>query len=152
MFSLASFLKHPLVGEFCVTPSEVVVRHRDAAGKQKRKPRYGKVGSLVMLTPDPESNPGRDAAWFGILTWIQPKEEVGRKHVRMCEVWWVYTRQHAIDVVKAGNGQNKKKFLRDLRKCDKKQAWVSNHFSDEPLDSIMSESFFQFNLRQYLLY
>ena len=31
--------------------------------------------------------------------------------------------------------------LSELRTCLKKQAWVSDHYSDEPFDSILSELF-----------
>ena len=78
-----------------------------------------------MLRPDPEDNPRGDAAWFGILTWIQPRKEVKDgdtqqvfisllstmhwltlRHTQ-CEVWWVYTKQHLIDVVKGVKAKKK---------------------------------------------
>ena len=74
-----------------------------------------------------------------------------------CEVWWVYTRQHLVDIVKAGKAKGQERWvpfdllkigpndvlslLAELRTCLKKQAWVSDHYSDEPFDSILSELF-----------
>ncbi|KZV59819.1 hypothetical protein PENSPDRAFT_694813 [Peniophora sp. CONT] len=102
----------------------MVVRRCDAEGKDIRKERVGSAGCMVMLKPDPEVNPRREAAWFGILTWVQPEKEVRRKRARMCEIWWIYSRQHVLDVVNAGNAPDKKKLLGEIRQCDKKQAWI----------------------------
>ncbi|KZV59120.1 hypothetical protein PENSPDRAFT_672574, partial [Peniophora sp. CONT] len=104
-----------------VIPSEMVVRRCDAEGKDTRKERVGSAGCMVMLKPDPE-----------------PEKEVWQKRARMCEIWWISSRQHVLDVVRAGNAPDKKKLLGEICQCDKKQAWVSSHFSDEPLDSIIT--------------
>lgn len=79
-----------------------------------------------MLKPDPDSNASGDEAWFGVLTWVQPKDEVKKGRDRLvratlryssltasfifvqCEIWWVYTRKHLIDFIKAGDAPNKK--------------------------------------------
>ena len=39
-----------------------------------------------MLKPDPDVNPNKDAAWFGILTWIQPVGEVRKGRPRMVRI------------------------------------------------------------------
>lgn len=36
-----------------------------------------------MVNPDPEENPRGDAAWFAIVTWIQPASEVRRNKPRL---------------------------------------------------------------------
>lgn len=40
----------------------------------------------VMLSPDPEVNTGGDAAWFGVLTWIEPEDNVKRNRARLVRV------------------------------------------------------------------
>lgn len=78
----------------------------------------------VMLKPDPEVNTGGDAAWFGVLTWIQPEDvDEDPRLVSLapfkewrtpltrtqCEVFWVYTRQHLMDFIKAGGASQQEK-------------------------------------------
>ncbi|VDB96856.1 unnamed protein product [Peniophora sp. CBMAI 1063] len=138
MSSLTFFRNHPLIGEYCVTPSDMIRRNVKADRTATRHERLGKVGNMVMVNPDPEENPRGDAAWFAIVTWIQPASEVRRNKPRLCELWWIYTRQHLIDVVRAANAENKDDLLKEIKSCNKKQAWVSNHFSEEPLDSIFT--------------
>ncbi|VDC00372.1 unnamed protein product [Peniophora sp. CBMAI 1063] len=136
--NITHFLRHPLVGAYCVTPSEHFRRHVSADGTRVRSDRIGKAGSLAMLKPEPETNLAGDAAWFGVLSWIEPSEMVKDPLPRMCEVWWVYTRQHLIDLVEGGDAPDKEELLATLRSCSRRQAWVSDHYSEEPLGSVMT--------------
>lgn len=36
-----------------------------------------------MLKPDPDVNSRDESAWFGVLTWIQPEEEVVGRRARL---------------------------------------------------------------------
>lgn len=36
-----------------------------------------------MLRPDPKNNETHDPVWFGVLTWVQPKEEVEQGEQRL---------------------------------------------------------------------
>ena len=69
-----------------------------------------------------------------------------------CEIWWVYRCKHLIDLVKAGKTQNKKECVHSPGYLDKiftiysflesirSYPWVSNHYSDVLLSSILSMS------------
>lgn len=130
-----------------------------------------------MLNPDPEANPRNERAWFGVLTWIQPQEEVVRRRARLVSFILPYVSScNLVSTPSARYGGStlgstsstrsrlvilrtrRSKYclaflpslaiadrilsmLKEIRLCSKKQAWVSNHFSDEPLDSIMSKFF-----------
>lgn len=37
----------------------------------------------AMLRPDAEVNTRGDAAWFGVITWVQPQDEVRRGKPRL---------------------------------------------------------------------
>ena len=128
-----------------------------------------------MLKPDPDENPYGDAAWFGILTWIQPEAAVRMGKPRlvrslerrytsylthiyraryggctsantsltssMPETLTISRRQLSVsDFHLDFDTDTLPSLLDELRACQKKQAWVSDHYSDVPLDSMISKS------------
>ncbi|KZV59744.1 hypothetical protein PENSPDRAFT_672151 [Peniophora sp. CONT] len=131
-----NFSKHQVLADQCVA-SDPVVRTVDALGRSVKR-RVGKVGSLVMLEPSPEANVLGDEVWFGVLTWVQPQKEVAQGKTRLCEVFWVYTKAHILALVANGDIVATPELKKELRRLSSERAWITNHYSDKPLGSILT--------------
>ena len=135
-----------------------------------------------MLRPTPGLNPTRDRAWYGVLTWIQPKEEVQPGDIRLVRrecrcgsqsdlvgsarfsgsilrrTWNILSRQAISRKLKSALFFEPRRQIPDagtrrlrehLEGRSARTAWVSTHYSDEALESIISQ--FVFVLRDVML-
>ncbi|VDB96803.1 unnamed protein product [Peniophora sp. CBMAI 1063] len=132
-----NFSKHELIEAQCV-PFSPITRSVNIDGNPVGKGRLIKPGSLVVLEPTPAVNAAGDDVWFAVVTWVEPEDEVKSGCPQLCEVFWVYTKLDMIRLLDSGAMKASRRFRKALNRCSDQEAWITGHYSDEPVDAILS--------------
>ncbi|VDB96793.1 unnamed protein product [Peniophora sp. CBMAI 1063] len=126
-------LIRPLYSE----PSGAIAFRVDADREKINGIRICEIGCVIMAKP-PRETTSKSKVWFGVLTWVEPKEDVPVQGARMCKVCWIMTKADLMADIEAGDFVNTQDMRWFLRYKPETRAWLANGSSYVPLSSLIT--------------